>query len=195
MLAALPIALRLSSTLRLDGYFPTDKYGDFFFQSVDVCSLVIAIWLLHRVIVVQSRTYQASEDAPTARGSLVLAMVFLGDMDARPYFDTFWMAGLFVGIAQVLPQLWLIARQVPWMLSQAFMSRLGRQLTLERRLHVVWARLHHVSVSGQRYPPCSVGNLGSSLSLADLGDYYAKAMMKHGFAGRLELPVGASHYV
>ena len=36
---------------------------------------------------------------------------------------------------------------------------------------------------------------GDLLLMADLGDYFAKAMMKHGFAGRLELPVGGSHYV
>merc|ERR1719253_2501203 len=115
MLEALSLCARLSSTVWLDGYLPVDKTGDFLFQAVDVCSLVIVILLLHRVLVVQNDTYQASDDslpvAPIVLGSLVLAMVFHGNMNGKPLFDTLWMAGLFMGVAQVLPQLWLIARQ------------------------------------------------------------------------------------
>merc|ERR1719183_637468 len=114
-LEALALVLRLSSTTWLNGYLPVDASGDFLFQAVDVCSLVIVIWLLHRVLFVQSGTYQASDDslpvAPIVLGSLALAMVFHGDMNGKPFFDTLGMASLFMGVAQVLPQLWLIARR------------------------------------------------------------------------------------
>lgn len=54
-----------------------DKTGDSFFQAVDVCSLMIVIWLLHRVLVMHSGTYEASEDslpiAPIVMVSIVLA--------------------------------------------------------------------------------------------------------------------------
>ena len=45
VLEAFSLALRLSSTVWLDGYLPVDKTGDFLFQAVDVCSLVVVIWL------------------------------------------------------------------------------------------------------------------------------------------------------
>merc|ERR1719276_322214 len=115
VLEALSLGFRLSSTVWLNGYLPVDKTGDFLFQAVDVCSLVIVIWLLHRVLVVQRDTYQASDDtipiAPIVLVSMVLAMVFHGDMNGKPLFDALWMASLFMGVAQVLPQLWLVARQ------------------------------------------------------------------------------------
>merc|ERR1719428_1438468 len=80
VLEAFSLGLRLPSTIWLDGYLPVDKTGDFLFQAVDVCSLVMVLWLLHRVMFVQSDTYQASEDsmpvAPIVLSSLVLAMLF-----------------------------------------------------------------------------------------------------------------------
>ena len=78
LLEAMSLGLRLSSTVWLNGYLPVDKSGDFIFQAVDVCSLVIVIWLLHRVLVVQSGTYQASEDSlPIAPIVLVLSLIHI----------------------------------------------------------------------------------------------------------------------
>jgi len=204
VLEALSLGLRLSSTLWLDGYLPTDKSGDFLFQAVDVCSLVIVLWLLHRVLVVQSHTYQASEDsfpiAPIVLGSLVLAMIFHGDMDARPLFDTLWMAGLFVGVAQVLPQLWLIARQGS---VDALTGHYVAALAVSRLLSgaFMWYGRAYITsqpwVDGINHAPWVI--LGAHachlVLLADFGYYYAKAMMKYGFGGRLELPVGGCRYV
>merc|ERR1719408_1057983 len=54
MLDAIAIAFRLSSTLWLDGYLPSDRSGDYIYQTFDVCSLLLLIFLLHRVLVKQS---------------------------------------------------------------------------------------------------------------------------------------------
>ena len=60
LLDAFAISFRLCSTLWLDGYLPSDKSGDFIYQAFDVSSLLLLIFLLHRVLVKQYDTYQAS---------------------------------------------------------------------------------------------------------------------------------------
>merc|ERR1719199_1100980 len=62
-LDAFAICCRLSSTLWLNGYLPVDASGDYIFQGIDMCSLCILGWLLHRVLVVRRYTYQAEEDS------------------------------------------------------------------------------------------------------------------------------------
>lgn len=109
---ALGICSRLSSTLWLNGYLPVDESGDWFYQAVDICALVVELWLLHRCLVVNRSSYQEQEDSltvtPLIIAAYVLASIFHADMNSRPLFDTMWMAGLFLGTVAVLPQLWLI---------------------------------------------------------------------------------------
>jgi len=113
-LDAIALACRLSSTTWLQGYLPADQTGDFLYQMFDVISLVMVLWLLHRVLVVQRRTYDAEEDAlaaaPFAAVSLGLAALLHGDLDDNAIFDTLWMCGLFVSAVSVLPQLWMISK-------------------------------------------------------------------------------------
>jgi len=200
VLEALSLGARLSSTVWLDGYLPVDKTGDFLFQAVDVCSLVIVIWLLHRVLVVQNDTYQASDDslpvAPIVLGSLVLAMVFHGNMNGKPLFDTLWMAGLFMGVAQVLPQLWLIARQG---CVDALTSHYIAALAISRLLSgtFFWYSRKHIGskplVEGINHAPWVI--LGAHachlLLLVDFGYYYGKSVAKQGFTAHVDVPVGA----
>jgi len=114
LLDALAICCRLSSTLWLDGYLPFDVSGDYIFQTIDICSLAILLWLLHQILVVNRHTYQAEEDSmpilPVVKGALVLAALLHGDMDDYPTFDTLWMTGLLISAVAVLPQLWLITK-------------------------------------------------------------------------------------
>merc|ERR1719277_295713 len=53
MLDAWAFALRLTNTTWLDGYLPVDASGDYAYQMMDVCSLLMMLWLLHRVCVVE----------------------------------------------------------------------------------------------------------------------------------------------
>ena len=109
MLEALSLRCRLSSTLWLNGYLPVDPSGDHLFQAIDVCTLVVVLWSLRRVLVAQGRTHGALEDMlpemPMTLGSPILATMLFADMDSRPLFDALWMAGLVLGILAVLPQL------------------------------------------------------------------------------------------
>jgi len=111
---AMALACRLSTTLWLNGYLPVDESGDWFFQGVDLCALATSLWLLHQVLVARRGTYQEAEDSfpmiPVVAACFVLAAVLHADMNARPVFDTLWMAGLFLGTVAVMPQLWLIMR-------------------------------------------------------------------------------------
>jgi hypothetical protein len=123
-LDAIALACRLSSTTWLEGYLPNDTTGDYLYQCFDALSLIMVLWLLHRVLTVQRRTYDAEDDvlpaAPFAIVCFVLALLLHGDLDDRPLFDALWLCGLFVSAISVLPQLWMMTHsltQVPALTS------------------------------------------------------------------------------
>jgi len=111
---ALALVCRLSSTIWLNGYLPVDSSGDVAYQLIDLCSLALVLWLLRWILVVQRSTYQAEADTfpvvPTTICAVVVAALLHADMNNRPFFDTMWMAGLFISAVAVLPQLWLSCR-------------------------------------------------------------------------------------
>jgi len=196
-LEALSLGFRMSSTVWLDGYLPMDKTGDWMYQAVDFTSLVIVLWLLHRVFVVQKTTYQMEQDtlpiAPIVLGSLVLAMLLHADMDDRPLFDTFWMASLFMGVAAVMPQLWMITRASGC--AAALTSHYIATMAVSRLLSglFMWQAREDITseplVQGINHAPWVI--LGAhALHLFLLGDfayYYAKALRKQGLQGAIEL--------
>lgn len=189
-LEALALVCRLSSTLWLNGYLPVDATGDHIFQAVDICTLGLVLWLLHRVLVVQQHTYEVETDTfpvmPMVLGSLVLATLLHADMNSRPLFDALWMAGLFMSIIAVLPQLWLVARAggrvealtshyiaamaMARVLSGLFMWHARFDITcvpwVEGFEHAVWTILaaHAIHL----------------LLLTDFAYYYVKGVMKQG---------------
>lgn len=119
-LVAVSLALRLSSTLWLNGYLPADSSGDGLYQAVDVVSLVLAVALLRRVhrsrcLRKQQQQQPVEENVQVlmlgAPAALLLAAALHGDMNSRPLFDTLWMAGHFLGAAASFPQLWLSSSQ------------------------------------------------------------------------------------
>merc|ERR1719454_2232959 len=85
-LDALALVCRLSSTVWLDGYLPSDASGDWMYQAVDMCSLALVLWLIYQVLVVHKNTYQRAEDTfpaiYVAVGAVALAAIFHPDMDA-----------------------------------------------------------------------------------------------------------------
>lgn len=196
-LDALAICLRLSSTLWLNGYLPVDASGDWVYQTVDVCSLAIVLWLLHAVLVARRDSYQKQFDTFPIEAlvlvAFLLAALLHADMDSRPIFDTFWMAGLFIGVIAVLPQLWLITRTggsvdaltshyiaamaLSRLLSGIFMWIAREDITCEPWFagvsHAIWAIL--------------VAHALHLLLLADFAFYYVKAMATQGLSCRFEL--------
>jgi len=109
---ALGVCSRLASTLWLQGYLPVCDSGDWFYQAVDICTVLLELWTLQQVLVVRRDTYQEEADcfpvAPVVLMAYFMAAVLHADMNYRPFFDTCWMAGLFLSTVAVLPQLWLI---------------------------------------------------------------------------------------
>merc|ERR1740138_392298 len=108
MLDACAFAFRLSSTVWLDGYLPSDQSGDFVYQLLDILSLMLVLWLLHRVLV-QRDSCDAQADSfqvgPVVLTCLGLAALLHADLDEDPLFDTFWMTSAFIGAVSVSPQL------------------------------------------------------------------------------------------
>jgi len=118
VLDGLSVAMRMPATTWSEGYLPMDKTGDYLFQTVDFFSLTMILFLLHRVLVVHRSSYEAAEDSfgvgPLIFGCFGLAAMFHGNAADNPVYDTCWMAGLFCGVAAVLPKLWLIQQTGGW---------------------------------------------------------------------------------
>lgn len=199
-LEALSLVCRLSSTLWLNGYLPVDASGDHIYQLVDICTLGLTLWLLRRVLIVQRQTYEATDDSlpitPMILGSFIAAALFHADMNARPLFDALWMAGLFMGILAVLPQLWLVSRAdgriealtshyiaamaVSRLLSGSFMWHARYDITCQFWIdgfeHAVWAILG--------------AHVLHLLLLTDFAYYYVKGIAKQGLALPMRMESG-----
>jgi len=197
VLDALALCCRLSSTTWLNGYLPVDASGDWVYQTVDVCSLALVSYLLCRVFSEKRRTCQDSADTfpvvPLAIIACLLAALLHADMNARPLFDTIWMAGLFISVVAVLPQLWLISRNggsvealtshyiaaigFSRILSGLFMWHARFDITcaplVEGYNHAIWAIL--------------IAHLFHILLLADFAYYYLKAVASNGFGCCMDL--------
>jgi len=196
-LEGVALACRLASTIWFEGYLPSDRTGDFLYQIFDALSLAIVLWLLHRVLNVQSKTYEVDDDSlpvtPFALGSLALAALLHGDLDDNPIFDTLWMCGLIVGAVAVFPQLWLMTRNrtsVPAMtshfvavmafsrlLSGTYMWHAHEEITCEP-----WIKdFNHTG-----YAVLAAHALHLML-LADFGYFYVKNLATRGLHSPLEL--------
>lgn len=196
-LDAIAVSLRLSSTVWLNGYLPVDKTGDHVYQVLDVCSLVMMLFLLHRVLVVKRSSYQELEDTftvtPTVFMSLVLAALLHGNMDAKPLFDTFWMAGLFTETMAVLPQLWLITQSGGGVesLTSHHIAALASSRVLSGLF--MWEARYDIGCSpwipGFQHAICAImlAHAVHLLLLADFAYYYVSALWKRGLNKRLEL--------
>lgn len=205
MLEAMSLSFRLSSTTWLNGYLPVDASGDMVFQLVDVVSLLLVLFLLHRVQLVGHRTYQADEDSlpvlPMAMVALILAAFLHADMNSRPIFDTLWMAGLFVGVIAVLPQLWLITRTGG--VVQTLTSHHIAMMAIAKILSgtFMWHARHDVSCAEwiEGYSHAIWAILGAhALNLLLLGDfayYYMKAVASQGLSCQVDISGDICTYV
>ena len=81
-LDAIAVTLRLSSTLWLNGYLPSDSTGDRVYQVTDLCSLAMLLFLLHRVLMTHRCTYQEDEDSFSV-GPVVLVYFALAGIFPR----------------------------------------------------------------------------------------------------------------
>jgi len=196
-LDALALCCRLSSTLWLNGYLPVDASGDHIFQAFDLCSLAILLWLLYQVLVVKRSTYQSEEDSlpiiPMILGTFALAALLHGNMNSRPLFDTFWMAGLFTSVIAVLPQLWLITKSGG--MVEALTSHHIAATAASRALSGIfmWHARNDITcapwISDVNHASWAIlgAHLIHLLLLGDFTFYYVKAVMAQGLACRIEI--------
>lgn len=192
MLDALAFTTRLSSTTWLNGYLPADVTGDWVYQLIDICSLMLTFWLLHHVLVNKRQTYNSEEDSlpigGLILGCMLLAVLFHADLDDSPVFDTLWIMGLYTATVQVLPQLWLITKKggrihpltshyVAAMAASRVMSGLFMWHAREDLTSVEW-------IKGWNHAPYAI--LGAHavhlLLLADFGYYYFKGISQKGLS-------------
>jgi len=197
LLDGLAIAFRLSSTLWLAGYLPSDRSGDFIYQAFDVCSLLLLMFLLHRVLVVHRDSYQSSDDAlrvgPMVLGSLLLAVVLHGDMDDNAIFDTLWLAGLFTSVVAVLPQFWLITSSGGW--TGALTSHYIAAMALSRILSGCFMWLARNFITCSQYIQgvehtiivIFVAHIVHVALLGDFAFHYGRSVMSNGVLKPVQL--------
>jgi hypothetical protein len=108
------LGCRLMSTLQCDGYVPVDPSGDFLYQALDVCSLLLAVWLFSRLYALQRRARAVTPHTeisvtPAIMTAFMLAALFHGDDNLLPFIDMAWMAGFILGALALVPQFFHIA--------------------------------------------------------------------------------------
>mmetsp|Transcript_96869 Transcript_96869/g.172407 ORF Transcript_96869/g.172407 Transcript_96869/m.172407 type:complete len:285 (+) Transcript_96869:136-990(+) len=198
VLEALSFCCRLSSTTWLNGYLPVDASGDFIYQAVEFCSLLLVLWLLHRIYVTHSSTYRQDADSlpvlPIAAGCFIAAAILHADMNSRPLFDTLWMTGLFLSVVSVLPQLWFISKTGG--VVQACTGHYIAMLAVSRALSGVfmWHARHDIIckpwMDGMNHAIWAIlfAHALHLILLGDFGYYYIKAVMQQGLSFKIELP-------
>lgn len=114
ILQAVAYALRLCSTTWLKGYIPVDETGDWLYQLLDVCALLMVLQIIYCVYKSHRQTYQEDDDAFNAQavglGCFVLAVLVHPDLNDRPLFDTLWATALYIEVVSMMPQLALIVK-------------------------------------------------------------------------------------
>jgi len=196
-LEALALCCRLSSTTWLNGYLPMDASGDWVYQAFDACTLLLVLGLLYRVLTTHAVTYNPEADSlpclPIIAASFLLAALLHADMNRRPFFDAMWMAGLFIGVLAVLPQLWLISRTGGRV--QPLTSHFIALMALSRVLSGIfmWYARHDIAcvewIEGFNHSsPAILGaHFVHLVLLGDFAYYYVKGVAKSGLGATLQV--------
>jgi len=189
-LEALALMFKLISTLNYNGYLPVDESGDWFYQSVDLCAVAAALWLLYQAVVAKRHSYQSTDDTfpviPMVLVCFLLAIALHADMNARPIYDTCWMTGLFLGSIAVVPQLWLITKSGGHV--EALMCHYIAVMALGRMLagYFMWLAREDVTsqpwIEGVNHAILAVlaAHLLNLLLLGDFAYFYLKALATQG---------------
>jgi len=199
MLDAFAISCRLSCTLWNEGYLPVSPTGDGLFQSVEICSLLLLVWLLYNVTSKYRDTYQATEDCfqvwPIVAGSFVLACLFHANLCANHVFDTLWMTGLFSGSIAVLPQFGLICNRGGRV--EAFTSHYIIALASSRfsNGYIMWLagdqlKANHEWIRGFMHAKWVIwaAHLVQILLVTDFAYHYVRSAILYGFRHGMVLP-------
>merc|ERR1719456_1007503 len=113
---AVTLCFRLSSTVHLNGYLPVDQTGDWAYQALEICSLILVGYLMHCVFVTHRTTCQETQDSfplsiqSAVMGCFILAVVVHPNLDRWPLFDILWTTGCYLETLAMLPQLWMLSK-------------------------------------------------------------------------------------
>jgi hypothetical protein len=181
-LDAWAFAFRLSNTLWLEGYIPVDATGDYLYQVVDVCSLLMILWLLNRLRV--EKCADSFPNSVVVSASLALGAGLKADVNLNPLFDTFWMASVFIGAVSVVPQLALTAKTGGR--AKALTSHYLMALALSRFLQSWYMWVARVDVTcvefidGFNHAVWAIigANIVQILLLGDFIYYYVRSCMR-----------------
>jgi len=196
-LDVLALASRLTATVFEESYQPTDQTGDGMYQAIDGLSLAMVVWVLYRVCIVQRTTYEADDDSfpamPLALGALVLAVVFHGNLNKSPFYDTMWMCGVYASAISVLPQLWMITHRGGK--CPALTSHFVAVMALARVLSgtYMWHAYPEISADplfgNVKYAGYAVivAHVVHMLLLGDFAFYYVKNVANSGLGADLDL--------
>jgi hypothetical protein len=195
-LEAMALILKLCSTLNYNGYLPVDESGDWFYQGVDICGVVAALWVLYQALVAKNHSYQSADDSfpmiPMVLICIILAATFHADMNARPIYDTLWMSGLFIGSVAVMPQLWFITHSGGHV--EALMSHYIAVMAIGRMLggYFMWLAREDVTcqpwIEGVNHAILAVlaAHLLNLILLGDFAYFYIKALATQGLNCKLD---------
>jgi len=178
---------RLGSTLIKDGYLPSDRSGDYLYQSFDIASLVLVLNLLYSVHRRFPDTYQAEHDSlqiiKALPACILLSCLLHGDLNNSMFFDTIWTVSMWVDTISLLPQLFLLSKlggQV-----ETLTSHFVAALVLSRGASFAFwfygfKEVGRVSGSAAAGYAVLAAHLVQLLLCADFMYYYVKGMVQKG---------------
>ncbi len=148
---------RLCSILFYEGYLPYDKSGDWFYQAIEVMSVVVVGVLLFLTVKTYKSTYNAAEDGfgdsikqvPPQFGPvllivpcLLLALLLHPSLNRNIFTDVAWTFAMYLETVAILPQFYML--QKANRAVEAWVSHFIFSIGLSRLfLTIFWASSYH----------------------------------------------------
>jgi len=105
---------RLPATALKSGYNPVDSTGDYMYQIVDFCGLLMVLHLLYCCHKTHRHSYQEEFDtfplAPIVLPCIVAGCMFRAGFNRHPLFDSCFAISCNIETFVMLPQLWMLSK-------------------------------------------------------------------------------------
>lgn len=114
-LFALMYISRLFSTMQYNGYLPVDRSGDWFYQSIEIASLMLCLSILNAVHTTHERSYEKSMDTCVIHcfiiGAFIVSWFVHPHLNNRMLPDVSWTNALYLESLAMVPQLWMLSKK------------------------------------------------------------------------------------
>jgi len=111
------LCVRLCATTLKRGYVPrttADANGYFFYQIMDICTVVLASHLVYCCHKTFRHTYQEEHDTlplvPLILPAFVLSYFINSNLNRSPFFDYIWFTSMNLETVAMVPQLWMMSK-------------------------------------------------------------------------------------